>query len=99
MKYPHECQSIEELRLQIDRIDQDIIDLIGKRLSFIQEIVKYKNTVDEVIAKKRFQTVINERREMAIRHHLDPDVIENIYRIMMKYFIQEQLELLKKKQK
>jgi len=99
MKFPHECQSIEELRLQIDEIDQDIIDLIGKRLSFIQEIVKYKNTVDEVIAKNRFQTVISERREMAIRQHLDPDVIENIYRIMMKYFIQEQLELLKKKQK
>jgi isochorismate pyruvate lyase len=99
MKLPHDCKSIEEVRLQIDEIDQIIIDLIGKRFSFIQEIVKYKNTVDEVIAKNRFQAVISERREMAISHHLDPDVIENIYRIMMKYFIQEQLELLKKKQK
>ena len=36
---------------------------------------------------------------MAISHRLDPDVIENIYRIMMNYFIQEQLELLKKKPK
>jgi len=98
MKLPHECKSIEEVRLQIDEIDQVIIDLIGKRFSFIQEIVKYKNTVDEVIAKNRFQTVISERRKMAISHRLDPDVIENIYRIMMKYFIQEQLELLKKKQ-
>jgi len=97
MKLPNECKSIEELRLQIDEIDHDIIDLIGKRFSFIQEIVKYKNTVDEVIAKNRFQVVISERRKMAISHHLDPDVIENIYRIMMKYFIQEQLELLKKK--
>jgi len=99
MKLPHECKSIEEVRLQIDEIDQIIIDLIGKRFSFIREIVKYKNTVDEVIAKNRFQTVISERREMAISHRLDPDVIEKIYRIMMKYFIQEQLELLKKKQK
>ena len=58
MKLPRECKSIEEVRLQIDEIDQIIIDLIGKRFSFIQEIVKYKNTVDEVIAKNRFQTVI-----------------------------------------
>jgi isochorismate pyruvate lyase len=99
MKLPQECKSIEEVRLQIDKIDQVIIDLIGKRFSFIQEIVKYKNSVDEVIAKNRFKAVIDDRRKMAVSHHLDPDVIENIYRILMKYFIKEQLELLRNKQK
>ncbi len=32
-------------------------------------------------------------------HNLDPDVIEKMYRIMMDYFIKEQLELLKERQK
>jgi isochorismate pyruvate lyase len=73
--------------------------LIGKRFSFIQEIVKYKSSIDEVYAKNRYNTVISERREIAANHNLDPDVIERIYRIMMEYFIKEQLELLKKKQK
>jgi isochorismate pyruvate lyase len=99
MKLPHECQSIEEVRLQIDEIDRDIIDLIGKRLSFIREIIKFKNNADDVYAKKRFLDVIRIRREIAALHHLNPDVIESIYRILMDYFIQEQLELLKKKQK
>jgi isochorismate pyruvate lyase len=99
MKLPHECQSIEEVRLQIDEIDRDIIDLIGKRLSFIREIVKFKNNADDVYAKNRFLDVIRIRREIAVLHHLNPDVIESIYRILMDYFIQEQLELLKKKQK
>ena len=99
MKLPHECQSIEEIRLQIDQIDQGIIDLIGKRLSYVQEIVKFKSNTDEVYAKSRFHDVIIKRREIAVLHHLDPDVIEKIYRIMMEYFIREQLELLKKKNK
>ncbi len=36
--------------------------------------------------KTGIQTVINQRREMAVRHNLNPDVIENIYRIMMDLF-------------
>jgi isochorismate pyruvate lyase len=73
--------------------------LIGKRFSFIQEIIKYKSNADEVYAKTRYHDVISKRREIAASHHLNPDVIESMYRIMMDYFIKEQLELLKKKQK
>ena len=99
MKLPHECKNIEEVRQEIDEIDHAIIGLIGKRFSFIQEIIKYKSNTDEVYAKNRYNAVISKRREIAASHHLNPDVIESMYRIMMDYFIKEQLELLKKKQK
>ncbi len=99
MKLPHECHSIEEVRLEIDKIDLAIIDLIAKRFSFIQEIIKYKSNTDEVYAKNRYSAVISKRREIAVSHHLNPDIIEGMYRIMMDYFIKEQLELLKNKQK
>lgn len=98
MKLPHECQSLEEVRLELDEIDQAIIGLIGKRYSFIHEIIRYKTNSDDVYAKSRYDAVISKRREMAEIHHLDPDVIENMYRILMNYFIREQLELLKNKQ-
>jgi isochorismate pyruvate lyase len=99
MKLPNECRSIEEVRQEIDEIDHAIIGLIGKRLSFIQEIIKYKSDVDEVYSKKRHLAVINERRKFAANLHLDPDVIESVYRILMDYFIKEQLELFRNKQK
>jgi isochorismate pyruvate lyase len=99
MKLPHECHSIEEIRQEIDEIDHSIINLIANRFSFIREIINYKSNADEVYAKDRYFAVINDRRETAISHHLDPDVIENIFRIMMDYFIKEQLGLLKNKQK
>ncbi len=98
MKLPHECHSIEEVRQEIDEIDQVIIGMIAKRFSFIKEIIKYKNSTDDVYAKNRYSSVIGKRREIAASHHLNPDVIENMYRILMDYFIKEQLELLKNKQ-
>ena len=97
MKLPQECSSIEDVRREIDSIDNEIIGLIGKRFAFIREIIKYKNNAEDVVAKKRYNTVIARRRELAAMYQLNPDVIENIYRIMMDYFIKEQFELLKKK--
>jgi isochorismate pyruvate lyase len=97
MKVPHECKNIEEVRREIDSIDAEIIDLIGKRRDYIQAIVKYKNNPDEVYAKDRHNAVIDERRKMAILHRLDPDVIEKIYRLLMNYFIEEQFDLIRNK--
>lgn len=99
MNVPHECHSIEEVRQQIDEIDQKIIDLIGNRFAYIPQIVRYKNNADEVYAKDRHLAVLSQRRIMASDHHLDPDVIEQMYRILMDYFIKEQVELIKNKQK
>jgi isochorismate pyruvate lyase len=99
MKLPYECNSIEEIRQEIDEIDQSIINLIAKRYSFIQEIIKFKSSTGEVYAKKRYLAVIYDRRKLASDHQLDPDVIENMFRILMDYFIKEQLGLRKNKQK
>ena len=97
MKKPHECHNIEEVREEIDRIDNNIIGLIGERFFYIKEVVKYKKKSDDVFAADRHNLVIKKQRELATSHNLDPDVIENMYRIMMDYFIKEQLVLLKEK--
>jgi isochorismate pyruvate lyase len=97
MKLPHECKNIEEVRREIDGIDAEIIGLIGKRLGFIKAIIKYKNNADDVYATDRYNAVIEERRKMAIMNKLRPDVVERIYRLMMDYFIEEQMDLLNNK--
>jgi len=52
-----------------------------------------------VYAKERYLDVIRIRRNYAADNKLDPDLIEDLYRIMLDYSINEQLELFKKKQK
>lgn len=96
MKLPGECNSLEDIRKEIDNIDSSIIELIARRLSYVREIIKYKKSEDDVLAAKRYNDVIHDRRSRALQNDLDPDIIENIYRILMNYFIQVQLKLLKK---
>ena len=98
-KLPEECENINDIRSEIDNIDKKIIDLLAKRFSYVKEVVKFKFNKDEVIAQKRYDEVIAVRREWAKINNLDSDLIENIYRSLLNYFIEEEIKLLEQRQK
>lgn len=98
MKSATECTSIEEIREAIDLLDSQIIKLMGTRYKFVKEIVRFKQPTEEsIIAKKRYDSVISTRREMAEKNGLSPDLIEKIYKEMLAHFISEELKLINKK--
>lgn len=97
MKTASECNNIEEVRASIDELDKKIINLLGERFSFVKGIVKFKEkNHDSILAKERFEAVIKSRRKLAEENGLNPDVIENMYRILISYFIEEEMKLIKK---
>lgn len=97
MKRPSECTSIIDIRTEIDRIDQDVIRLLGERFGYVKEIVKYKTDAQSIRAQERFDQVIGQRREWATQAGLSADVIEKMYRLMLEHFIEEETKLLELK--
>jgi isochorismate pyruvate lyase len=94
IKKPSDCKTIDEVRQEIDRIDKEVIRLFGERFSYIKEVVKYKvHSEDGILAKARYDKVIEERTNWAKSYELDPKVIDKIYRILMDYFIEEQFKI------
>ena len=47
MKKPHECVSINEVRDAIDKLDVEIIKLLGIRFGFVKEIVRLQNLLKD----------------------------------------------------
>jgi len=97
MKKPVECVNIDEIRNEIDAIDKQVIELLGKRLQYVTEIVRFKNDEEDILAKKRYSEVLLARRELAAKVNLDPDVIEDIYKHLIGYFIEVQKKTLNEK--
>lgn len=93
-KSPSECKSKEEIRAQIDLIDQEIIALFAKRFTYVSEIVKYKSDAKSVVAQDRKDKVIKERGEWAESHGLDKNTFEQIYRFLVDHNIDKELEIL-----
>jgi isochorismate pyruvate lyase len=92
MQLPENCQNIEEIRTEIDRIDREIIALIGKRFNYVKAAVKFKTSTTDVKAPARFKSILEQRRIWAEAENLNPDVVEEIYRNLVNYFINEELD-------
>jgi isochorismate pyruvate lyase len=85
------CNSLEDVRSNIDRIDRDIVALLAERGTYVKQAAKFKKTSDDVKAPQRVEQVIN--KVVGLSHELDanPKVIEAVYRAMISAFIEAEL--------
>jgi isochorismate pyruvate lyase len=86
------CESLEEVRSEIDLIDQSLIDLLATRQFYVDQAVRFKHTVQDVQSPQRVEQVIEKVRGHAVAARVDPDLVEKIYRDMIHHFIQRELK-------
>jgi isochorismate pyruvate lyase len=94
MKAPEDCTSIEEIRHEIDQIDREIVETLGRRFGYVKAVTRFKRTADDVRALERYNAVLRQRRQWAAEVGLSPDVIEAMYRNLIAYFIDEEMKQL-----
>lgn len=88
---PQQCASLAEIRQQIDAIDQQVIQLLGERFGYVLAAAPFKHSSDAVRAPQRFAAMLQQRREWATQAGLAPDVIEQMYRQLVEYFIAQEM--------
>jgi isochorismate pyruvate lyase len=91
-----DCKTIEEVRENINRIDQEIVELITERSRYVGQAAKFKKTTQDVKAPSRVEEVIYKVRTLAVENDIDPDIIERIYRTMIACFIDYELKVHKR---
>ncbi|MFC0878453.1 chorismate mutase [Saccharicrinis sp. FJH2] len=97
MKNPANCTSIQEVRSIIDEIDFAIIELLSKRQKCVEEIVRFKNNQEEIVAEDRQKILFAQRRVWAEQNKLSPDMIENVYKFLVEHNISKELNLFNKR--
>lgn len=87
---------LEDYRKEIDAIDEQIIKLLAKRRQCVEGIIDVKSaTAMAAHQPQRMDKVLSSRRQQAQDNHLDPDVIEAVWRLLIAYFTQLEEEALK----
>ena len=92
MKRPNECRDMQDIRTEIDRIDREVIALLSQRFQYVQAAAPFKTSAATVRAPERFQAMLQQRRRWAEEEGIAPDAIENMYRDLVNYFIDEELK-------
>jgi chorismate mutase len=85
------CNNIEEVRININSIDEEIVKLIAKRGHFVKQAAKFKNDTADVKAPKRVEEVISKARNLAKIAGANEEVVENVYRTMIDSFINAEM--------
>ena len=90
------CNSLEEVRSNIDRIDNEIIKLIAERTDYVKQASVFKKSEDGVKSPKRVEAVIQKVREKAAEYGADLDMVEVLYREMISRFVSMEMDEFKK---
>lgn len=85
------CNSLEEVRQEIDKLDEQIVELIAARNAYIHQAAKFKHTVEEVKAPERIDDVINRVRHKAITLGVSPNLLTKLYEIMINEMVESEI--------
>jgi len=86
-----QCTTLDEARLEIDKVDEEIVKLIAVRNDYIKQIAHFKTSIDEIKAEDRIADVISKVREQAIALDLSPNLINDLYLRMIDGMVESEI--------
>ena len=93
---PVDCNNMDELRHQIDKLDVKIIELLANRSKFIDRATELKKS-NGMPARipERIESVVSNARNAAEELDLDADLVEKIWRILIDWSIKREAEIIR----
>lgn len=86
-----QCNTLQEAREEIDKVDEEIVKLIAMRNDYIKQIAHFKTSVEEVKAEDRINDVISKVRQQAIELDLSPNLINDLYVRMIDGMVESEI--------
>lgn len=84
-KPPAECATKEDVRAEIDRIDQALLSLFAERHQYVTRMAHIKTDPHEAYDPKRIEAVISRLRSRSEQLDLDEDQAELIWRTLINW--------------
>jgi isochorismate pyruvate lyase len=85
------CNSLQEVRDEIDKIDTKLVDLISERSHLIRQAAAFKNSVDEVKAVDRIDDIMQRVRKRAIELNINPNMMSELFAIMIDDMVETEI--------
>ena len=87
----HNCNSLDEVRTEIDKVDEDILHLIAKRKEYVKQAAKFKHSVEEVKDEERIAHVVDHVRHVALTLGVSPNMVTDIYKQMIEEMVETEI--------
>jgi len=94
---PNNKKKLNKLRKSLDKLDNSFIKLIKKRTNLVKEVLKLKESKNQIIDRKRIRFILNQIRKKSIKNKIDPKITYRIWKNMIYSYIDFEKRNFKKK--
>ena len=91
---PEDCRNLEQLRGQIDLLDDELLKLLAERSGYVRRAVQLKPK-ERIVDKPRIEAMVTRLKADAERRNIDPKIIERLWRAWIAAFIEMERKIAK----
>lgn len=85
------CNSLQEVRDEIDKVDDTLVELISQRSYLIRQAAAFKNSVEEVKALDRIDDIMQRVRKKGIELKINPNMLSELFKIMIDEMVETEI--------
>ncbi len=90
-------EGITQLRKQIDELDNQLMDLLAKRMKVCREIGQYKKEHNmTVLQANRYNEILNKRGAQGSLCGMDPEFVAHVFENIHEESVRQQIEIINK---
>jgi|TARA_B100000767_G_C19559181_1_gene448313 isochorismate pyruvate lyase len=90
-------KKIIKIRKELDKLDDDFLKLIKKRVLLVNQVLKNKSYKKDIIDQKRIKLILKKINKKSRIKKIDPSITRIIWQSMIRAFIKYEFKNFKKK--
>jgi len=94
---PTNKKKLNLLRIKLDKLDTELLQLIKKRSNLVNDVLKVKIHKNEIIDQKRINFILKKIKKKSIQLKIDPKITNRVWKNMIWSFIDYEKRNFRKK--
>ncbi len=90
-------KNIIKIRKQLDKLDNQFLDIIKKRSKLVDQVLSYKKFKKQIIDRKRIKVILKNIRKKSKKKKIDQIITSRIWKSMISAFINYEYRKFKKR--
>ena len=86
-----------KIRIKLDKLDNNLLNLIKKRTSLVDQILKNKKFKKDIIDRPRISKILRKIKQKSKSKKIDPIITKKIWSSMISAYIDYEFRNFKKK--
>ena len=89
--------NIIKIRRKLDSLDSKLLNIIKKRTILVDQVLKEKTSKNQIIDRRRIKVILKNIKKKSSKKKIDTTLTKNIWRSMIKSYINYEFRNFKKK--